>query len=108
MADIIREIDRIIMMKAGRVHADGPKCALLTAPILSEHFHAEVQVSIEGDGTRAPFYTPGNGGLTPGGRQFVLCWASLWCSLWSRLRLLSTNGRSREAVYASRSDLHAF
>src|SRR5271156_3728389 len=45
IADIIPEIDRIIMMKSGRIHADGPKSTLLTAPILSDLFQTEVQVS---------------------------------------------------------------
>ena len=45
IADIIPEIDRIILMKSGRIHADGPKSTLLTAPILSDLFHTEVHVS---------------------------------------------------------------
>jgi iron complex transport system ATP-binding protein len=45
IADIIPEIDRIIMMKSGRIHADGPKSTLLTAPILSDLFQTEVHVS---------------------------------------------------------------
>ena len=45
IADIIPEIDRVIMMKNGRVHADGPKADLLTAPTLSELFGTEVHVS---------------------------------------------------------------
>ncbi len=45
IADIIPEIDRIIMMKSGRIHADGPKAALLTAATLSDLFETEVHVS---------------------------------------------------------------
>jgi iron complex transport system ATP-binding protein len=45
IADIIPEIDRVIMMKDGRIHADGPKSTLLTAPTLSDLFGAEVHVS---------------------------------------------------------------
>jgi iron complex transport system ATP-binding protein len=45
IADIIPEIDRIIMMKFGRIHADGPKSTLLTAPTLSNLFQTEVQVT---------------------------------------------------------------
>jgi iron complex transport system ATP-binding protein len=45
IADIIPEIDRVIMMKDGRIHADGPKSELLTAPTLSALFGAEVHVS---------------------------------------------------------------
>jgi iron complex transport system ATP-binding protein len=45
IADIIPEIDRIILMKSGRIHADGPKSTLLTAPTLSHLFQTEVQVT---------------------------------------------------------------
>jgi iron complex transport system ATP-binding protein len=45
IADIIPEIDRIIMMKDGRIHADGPKSTLLTAPTLSALFEVDVHVS---------------------------------------------------------------
>ena len=45
IADIIPEIDRIIMMKSGRIHADGPKSTLLTAPTLSNLFQTEVHVT---------------------------------------------------------------
>ena len=49
IADIIPEIDRILMMKSGRIHADGPKSTLLTAPNLSNLFQTEVHVT-EKDG----------------------------------------------------------
>ena len=45
IADIIPEIDRIILMKSGRIHADAPKSTLLTAPTLSNLFQTEVQVT---------------------------------------------------------------
>jgi iron complex transport system ATP-binding protein len=45
IADIIPEIDRIIMMKSGRIHADGPKSTLLTAPTLSNLFQTEVHIT---------------------------------------------------------------
>jgi iron complex transport system ATP-binding protein len=45
IADIIPEIDRIIMMKQGRIHADGSKSALLNAPGLSNLFETEVHLS---------------------------------------------------------------
>jgi iron complex transport system ATP-binding protein len=48
IADIIPEISRILMMKDGRIHADGPKASLLTAPVLSDLFRAEVNVSERG------------------------------------------------------------
>jgi iron complex transport system ATP-binding protein len=35
-------------MKDGRIHADGPKASLLTAPVLSDLFRAEVNVSERG------------------------------------------------------------
>jgi iron complex transport system ATP-binding protein len=45
IADIIPEIDRIIMMKSGRIYADGSKSALLTAPTLSDLFQTDVHLS---------------------------------------------------------------
>ena len=45
IADIIPEIDRIILMKSGRIHADAPKSTLLTAPTLSILFQTEVHVT---------------------------------------------------------------
>jgi iron complex transport system ATP-binding protein len=45
IADIIPEIDRIILMKSGRIHADAPKSTLLTAPTLSTLFQTEVHVT---------------------------------------------------------------
>lgn len=49
IADILPEIDRILMMKDGRIIADGPKSGLLTAARLSELFRTEVQMT-ERDG----------------------------------------------------------
>ncbi len=45
IADIIPEIDRILMMKQGRIHADGPKAQLLTVPTLSDLFQTEIHLS---------------------------------------------------------------
>src|SRR4051794_22183309 len=45
IADILPEIDRILMMKDGRIVADGPKADLLTATRLRELFKTEVQIS---------------------------------------------------------------
>jgi iron complex transport system ATP-binding protein len=42
IADIPPEIDRILMMKDGRIIADGPKAELLTAPRLSDLFKTDV------------------------------------------------------------------
>jgi iron complex transport system ATP-binding protein len=45
IADILPEIGRVILMRAGRIVADGAKEKLLTAPVLSELFGAEVRVT---------------------------------------------------------------
>jgi len=45
IADIPPEIDRILMMKDGRIIADGPKADLLTAPRLSDLFKTEVHLT---------------------------------------------------------------
>jgi iron complex transport system ATP-binding protein len=45
VSDIIPEIDRILMMKDGRIVADGPKSELLTAPHLSTLFKTEVHLT---------------------------------------------------------------
>lgn len=45
IADILPEIDRILMMKDGRIVADGPKSQLLTAARLSDLFKTEVQMT---------------------------------------------------------------
>jgi iron complex transport system ATP-binding protein len=42
IADILPEIDRILMMRDGRIIADGPKSELLTAARLSDLFETEV------------------------------------------------------------------
>jgi iron complex transport system ATP-binding protein len=45
IADIIPEIGRVLMMRDGRIVADGPKADLLTAPKLSELFATEVHLT---------------------------------------------------------------
>jgi iron complex transport system ATP-binding protein len=45
VSDIIPEIDRILLMKGGRIVADGPKPDLLTARRLSELFKTEVHLT---------------------------------------------------------------
>jgi iron complex transport system ATP-binding protein len=45
IADIIPEIDRILLLRDGRIIGDGPKSKLLTAPILSDLFQTEVQLT---------------------------------------------------------------
>jgi iron complex transport system ATP-binding protein len=49
IADILPEINRVILMREGRIVADGPKQRLLTAPVLSELLGTNVQVT-ESDG----------------------------------------------------------
>ena len=45
IADILPEIGRVILMRAGRIVADGAKEKLLTAAVLSELFGVEVRVT---------------------------------------------------------------
>jgi iron complex transport system ATP-binding protein len=49
IADILPEIDRILLMSEGRIVGDGPKSSLLTSEILSDLFKTEVRVT-ERDG----------------------------------------------------------
>ena len=49
IADIIPEINRVLLMREGRIAADGSKQMLLTAPTLSSLFGAAVEVT-ERDG----------------------------------------------------------
>jgi iron complex transport system ATP-binding protein len=49
IADILPEIGRVILMREGRIVADGAKGELLTAPVLSGLFGVEVRVT-ERDG----------------------------------------------------------
>lgn len=44
LSDIIPEIDRVVMMRSGRIAADGPKKELLTAPRLRELFGVDVEL----------------------------------------------------------------
>lgn len=44
IADLIPEIERVILMKNGRIVADGPKAKLLTSPALSKLFGAKLRV----------------------------------------------------------------
>ncbi|MCU1247840.1 MAG: transporter related protein [Edaphobacter sp.] len=49
IADILPEIDRILLMREGRIVADGPKAELLTAANLGSLFKTEVNIT-ERDG----------------------------------------------------------
>jgi iron complex transport system ATP-binding protein len=49
LADILPEIDRVIMMRTGRIFADGPKSELITSEKLRALFGVEVNV-IQHDG----------------------------------------------------------
>jgi iron complex transport system ATP-binding protein len=44
LGDILPEIERVILMRAGRIVADGPREDLLTEARLSELFHAPVRI----------------------------------------------------------------
>jgi iron complex transport system ATP-binding protein len=44
LADIPPEIDRIILMRDGKIFNDGPRTELLTAPVLSELFGTHVNI----------------------------------------------------------------
>src|SRR4030095_2471288 len=44
LPDIIPEIDRVVVLKDGRVWRDGPKADVLTAPVLSDVFGVAVDV----------------------------------------------------------------
>jgi iron complex transport system ATP-binding protein len=49
IADILPEIDRILLMSEGRIVADGPKSTLLTPENLSGLFKTEVHMTRRGD-----------------------------------------------------------
>jgi iron complex transport system ATP-binding protein len=49
IADILPEIDRILLMSEGRIVADGPKSSLLTPEALSNLFKTEVHMTRRGD-----------------------------------------------------------
>ncbi len=44
LADILPEIERVILMRGGRIVADGPRAELLTEPRLSELFKAPIRI----------------------------------------------------------------
>lgn len=44
LGDILPEIDRIILMRDGRIVGDGPRAELLTEPCLSELFHTHIRI----------------------------------------------------------------
>jgi len=44
LGDILPEIDRIILMRQGRILADGSRAELLTEPRLSELFSTPVRI----------------------------------------------------------------
>ena len=48
IADILPEMQRIVMMREGRIVADGAKNELLTAARLSELFGREIEMSERG------------------------------------------------------------
>jgi iron complex transport system ATP-binding protein len=44
LADILPEIERVILMRAGRIVADGPRAELIAEPRLSELFNAPIRI----------------------------------------------------------------
>lgn len=44
LGDILPEINRVILMRQGRIVADGPRAELLTEPRLSQLFHAPIRI----------------------------------------------------------------
>jgi iron complex transport system ATP-binding protein len=44
LGDILPEIDRVILMRGGRIEGDGPRAELLTAPRLSDLFNTPVRI----------------------------------------------------------------
>jgi len=48
LPDIIPEIERVVLLRDGRVYRDGPKAQVLTAPHLSELFRTPVEVAERG------------------------------------------------------------
>jgi iron complex transport system ATP-binding protein len=44
-SEIFPEIDRLILLKAGRIIADGPKRRIFTSPILSEFYGIPIKLS---------------------------------------------------------------
>ena len=49
IADVIPEIERVILMKAGRIVGDGPKARMLTSARLSRLFGAKLKVVKKGN-----------------------------------------------------------
>ncbi len=44
LPDIVPEIDRVVVLKDGRVYRDGPKADVLTSAVLSEAFGVPVEI----------------------------------------------------------------
>ena len=65
--EIVPEIGRVILLRRGRIAADGPKAAVLTAPLLGDVFESRVAVS-EIDGyfhVRVQARSESGAGLSP-------------------------------------------
>ncbi len=46
LADVLPEIDRVVMMRDGRIFADGPKTDLLTQARLKELFGVSLELAL--------------------------------------------------------------
>jgi iron complex transport system ATP-binding protein len=46
LADILPEIDRVILMRNGKIFADGPKEELVTREMLSELFGVDLELAV--------------------------------------------------------------
>lgn len=53
LEELIPEIDHVVLLRAGRVLADGPRDAVLTDALLSQAFDAPVRMRADADGTLA-------------------------------------------------------
>uniref|UniRef100_E6PZJ7 ABC transporter, ATPase subunit n=1 Tax=mine drainage metagenome TaxID=410659 RepID=E6PZJ7_9ZZZZ len=49
LGDILPEMRRVLLMRSGRILADGPREALLTEPTLSDLFQTEVRIGRDGE-----------------------------------------------------------
>lgn len=58
LEELIPEITHVVLLRAGRVLADGPRDAVLTDALLSQAFNAPVRMRADADGTLALTMAP--------------------------------------------------